>query len=363
MMDTYDVVVVGARCAGSATAMLLARAGLDVLLVDRADPARDTLSTHALMRGGVVQLERWGLLDAVRAADTPPVWRTTFHYGPDSEVVELGAPLYAPRRTVLDAVLLDAARRAGVTVRLGVDVTGLLRVGRRVTGIEARVRGGGRLRASAPLTVGADGLRSTVASLVDARVVRQGTAAGGIVYGYFRMPAAGYEWSYVPGASAGVIPTNGGLACVWAGMPAGAFHSGTEALFGSVLERTGVRVGERAERLRGFPGVPAVLRESRGPGWALVGDAAFFKDPLTAHGITDALRDAELLARSVVSGSDDHAASRQRLTDLFFALSEEIAGYRWDLPELRALLLAESAAMKAETRLLHTLDEVTDTAA
>uniref|UniRef100_UPI0015F067BE FAD-dependent oxidoreductase n=1 Tax=Pseudonocardia pini TaxID=2758030 RepID=UPI0015F067BE len=125
-MDSYDAIVVGARCAGSATAMLLARAGLDVLLVDRADPTRDTLSTHALMRGGVVQLERWGLLDRIRAAGTPPITSTTIHYGSEVEVVEHAEPVYAPRRTVLDAMLLDAAREAGATVRLGVEVTDLL---------------------------------------------------------------------------------------------------------------------------------------------------------------------------------------------------------------------------------------------
>ncbi|GAA1847611.1 NAD(P)/FAD-dependent oxidoreductase [Pseudonocardia ailaonensis] len=360
-MDTYDAIVVGARCAGSATAMLLARAGLDVLLVDRADPTRDTLSTHALMRGGVLQLQRWGLLDAIRAAGTPPIHRTTFRYGasydPDVEIVEMREPLYAPRRTVLDTVLLDAARRAGATVRIGVDVTDLLRSGNRVTGIDARVRGGGPLRASAPLTVGADGVRSAVARLAGARTVRRGRAAGAIVYGYFAVPAtgSGYEWSYVPGASAGVIPTNDGLACVWAGVPAASFHRDTEALFGGVLDRVGVRVGPQRERLRGFPGVPAVLRETRGPGWALVGDAGFFKDPLTAHGITDALRDAELLARSVVSG-EDRSGARDRLSRMLFSVAEEIAGYRWDLPELRALLLAESAVMRAEVSLLRGLD-------
>ncbi|GAA2876754.1 NAD(P)/FAD-dependent oxidoreductase [Pseudonocardia halophobica] len=362
-MDSYDAIVVGARCAGSATAMLLARAGLDVLLVDRADPTRDTLSTHALMRGGVVQLERWGLLDAIVAAGTPPVATTTFHYGPETEVVEMSAPLYAPRRTVLDAVLLDAAQAAGATVRLGADVTGLLRRDDRVSGIEARVRGGGTLRARAPLTVGADGARSTTATLVGAGTVRRGRAASAIVYGYFPAPAAGYEWFYVPGATAGIIPTNDGLACVWAGMPPAEFAAGRprglEMLFDDVFGRAaGVALGERQGPLRGFPGAPAVLRTPTGPGWALVGDAGYFKDPLTAHGITDALRDAELLTRSVL-GELDYGRTRDRVSRLLFSVAEEIAGYRWDLREIRALLLAESAAMRPEVRLLRRLDERT----
>ncbi|GAA4696451.1 NAD(P)/FAD-dependent oxidoreductase [Pseudonocardia yuanmonensis] len=360
-MDSYDAIVVGARCAGSATAMLLARAGLDVLLVDRADPTRDTLSTHALMRGGVLQLERWGLLDAIVAAGTPPVTTTTFHYGPDAEVVEMAAPLYAPRRTVLDAVLLDAAHSAGATVRLGVDVTGVLSPGDRVSGIEARVRGGGTVRARAPLTVGADGARSTLAKLVGAGVVRRGRAASAIVYGYYPAPATGYEWFYTPGATAGIIPTNDGLACMWAGMPPAEFAAarprGLDALFAEVFGRAADREpGEREGPLRGFPGAPAVLRTPTGPGWALVGDAGYFKDPLTAHGITDALRDAELLARSVL-GELDYGRTRDHLSRLLFSVAEEIAGYRWDLPQIRALLLAESAAMRPEVRMLRRLDE------
>lgn len=361
-MDSYDAIVVGARCAGSATAMLLARGGLDVLLVDRADPTRDTLSTHALMRGGVLQLQRWGLLDAIVAAGTPPVATTTFHYGPDAELVPLAEPLYAPRRTVLDAVLLDAARDSGVTVRTGVDVTGLLGVGGNVTGVDARVRGGGTFRASAPLTVGADGIRSTVARLVDAPVLRQGRTASAIVYGYAPTPATGYEWFYVPGATAGVIPTNDGLACVWAGMPAARFArdrgDGVDALFAQVLAEAapGLELGDRVGPLRGFPGVPAVLRRPAGPGWALVGDAGYVKDPLTAHGITDALRDAELLARSVLTGSA-YGRIRDLLARPLLTVAEEIAGYRWDLPRVRTLLRAESAAMKAEVRTLRRFDE------
>ena len=123
MKHEYDAVVVGARCAGSATALLMARAGLRVLLLDRVHPSRDTLSTHALMRAGVLQLDRWGLLDQITAAGTPAVTGTTFHYADAAEHVALTAPLYAPRRTVLDPILFDAALAAGVEARIGVDVT------------------------------------------------------------------------------------------------------------------------------------------------------------------------------------------------------------------------------------------------
>jgi len=117
-VSRYDVVIVGARCAGAATAMLLARRGLKVLLVDRSRYGSDTLSTHALMRAGVLQLHRWGVLDKIKAAGTPLIRTVSFHY--DDNVVEVPLKpqdgvdgVYAPRRTVIDAALVDAAREAG----------------------------------------------------------------------------------------------------------------------------------------------------------------------------------------------------------------------------------------------------------
>jgi len=371
--EEFDAVVVGARCAGAATAMLMARAGLRVLVVDRTHPSRDTLSTHALMRAGVLQLSRWGLLQRIVAAGTPAVTATTFHYGNRTETLELASPLYAPRRTVLDTALLSAAREAGAQARFGVDVTRLCRdeTGR-VTGVLARVRGGDVVTFRAPLTVGADGLRSTVARLAGAPMVRQGGAASAIVYGYWPSPpTAHYDWFYRPGMSAGIIPTNDGQVCIWAGLPADRFederrHVGLMDLFARVLAETAppaaalVARAERLGALRGFPGMPGYLRRATGPGWALVGDAGYFKDPLTAHGITDALRDAEFLARAVLEGGEDALAeyerTRDRLSLPLLDVAESIASYRWDLDEIRELLLAESAAMKPEVAALRALD-------
>ena len=126
----YDVVVVGARCAGASTAMLLARAGAKVLMVDRQKYGSDVVSTHALMRAGVIQLSRWGLLSKLMATGTPPVRRTAFHYGDEAVHIDVRPEhgvdfLCAPRRTALDSVLVDGAREAGVEVRHGVTVTGL----------------------------------------------------------------------------------------------------------------------------------------------------------------------------------------------------------------------------------------------
>jgi flavin-dependent dehydrogenase len=367
--DRYDAVVVGARCAGSATAMLMARAGMRVLLLDRTDPARDTLSTHALMRGAVLQLDRWGVLPSIVAAGTPPVTATTFHYGGRRECVPLAEPLYAPRRPRLDAALLDAAVGAGVEARFGVDVTDLDadRTGR-VTGLRARVRGGGSLQVSAPLTIGADGLRSTVARAVRARATWRGAAASAIVYGYRPGNRPGYEWFYRPGGSAGVIPTDDGEVCVWIGMPAARFaadrSAGLAVLHARVLADVAPSAAGETGPLRGFPGTPALLRQAVGAGWALVGDAGSFKDPLTAHGITDALRDAELLARAAVDGSPAafgaYERTRDRLTVPLLEVAEQIAGYRWDLRTVERLLRQESAAMRPEVAMLRRLGGALD---
>jgi flavin-dependent dehydrogenase len=375
MNGEFDAVVVGARCAGSATALLMARAGMRVLLLDRVHPGRDTLSTHALMRAGVLQLDRWGLLSRITAAGTPAVTGTTFHYADGVESVDLAAPLYAPRRTVLDPLLLDAALESGVEARFGVDVTGLSadRAGR-VTGLRARVRGGAELAVRAPLTVGADGLRSGVAHAVGARTSWQGAAASALVYGYWPMPAATqYRWFYRRGGAAGIIPTNDGQVCVWAGLPAARFADERTNGLGDVFTRVLADVApeaaqivasaERIGPLRGFPGEPARLRRAAGAGWALVGDAGSFKDPLTAHGITDALRDAELLARAATDGSPSafgaYERTRDGLTLPLLRVAEEIAAYGWDTARIRELLRAESAAMRPEVAAVRALDRVT----
>ncbi|MGB9302927.1 MAG: FAD-dependent monooxygenase, partial [Mycobacterium sp.] len=148
MDHNYDAIVVGGRCAGAATAMLLSRGGMRVLVVEATRPGSDTLSTHALMRGGVLQLHRWGLLDTVVAAGTPAIVSTEFAYGDDIETVDIRpsggiSALRAPRRTVLDALLLEAARTAGAEVRAPARVTRLLTDGGRVRGIEGIERGTG----------------------------------------------------------------------------------------------------------------------------------------------------------------------------------------------------------------------------
>jgi 2-polyprenyl-6-methoxyphenol hydroxylase-like FAD-dependent oxidoreductase len=378
----YDVVVVGARVAGAATAMLLAGQGMRVLLLDRGRYGSDTVSTHALMRAGVLQLQRWGLLDRVRDAGTPPVRRTVFHYESGDVRVTLKPTagvdaLYAPRRTVLDAVLVDAAVEAGVDVRFGMRVTGLLRQHGRVSGVTA-TDGQRTFSWPASLTVGADGIRSVVAAAAGARTERTGSSVAAVLYGYVAdLDTDGYEWFYGSHTAVGFIPTNDDQVCVFAGAAADRFRAmtGTAAQrYSHLLDAASpaaaarVRAGRQVGRLRGFPGLPGYLRQAAGRGWALVGDAGYYKDPLSTHGISDALRDAELLARDAASALDIdpsaalHVYQRQRdmLSGPMLEVSDRIASYGWDENGLRRELLALTSAMGDQVEALLALDVVPD---
>lgn len=369
----YDAVVAGARCAGAATALLLARAGLRVLVVDRGRHGSDTLSTLALMRGGVFQLTRWGVLPAIQAAGTPVVRRATFVYGDDPLAVPVKPRdgvdgLYAPRRTVLDRALVDAAIAAGAQVEYGMRLVDLVRDD------GGRVRGGlltdeaGRLhRVPAGIVIGADGLRSTVARLAGAEVTRVGRAAAAVVYGFWAgLPVDGYRWYFRPGLSAGAIPTNGEETCLFAVTPADRFaevfrgdvSAGYHRVLAEAAPDLAARVPQAMLRgsLHGFPGHVGFFRRSAGPGWALVGDAGYFKDPITAHGITDALIDAERLARAVANGRDEalaaYEAGRDARAEALFEITDQIASFAWTLPEARALHRRLSDEMTGEVKAL-----------
>jgi menaquinone-9 beta-reductase len=370
---TYDVLVVGARCAGASVAMLLARHGLRVLAVDRAGYGDDTLSTHALMRGGVMQLHRWGVLPAILRRGTPSVRMTAFHYGEDVIEIDIRpgqgvAALHAPRRTVLDAALVDAARASGAEVRHGLTLLDLhRRDDGRVTGATLQDRDGRRIMVRAGIVVGADGVNSTVARLVGAPVTHAAQHACAVVFGYFPdIGLDGYHWYYNPGVSAGVIPTNDNQHCVFAAMPPSRLRAGVRhdigAGFRAVLGEAsaGLASGMPQEAPSGgwrvFAGRKGFLRQPHGPGWALLGDAGYFKDPLTAHGITDALRDAEVLANAIARGTDaalaDYAVIRDGLSLPLFRASEAIASFGWDLQTIREHHQDLNAAMKQETAVL-----------
>ena len=377
MQDNYDAVIVGARCAGSATALLLARQGMSVLLVDRDRRGADTLSTLALMRAGVLQLHRWGLLEQVRAAGTPAIRTTSFVYGGEDITLPIKPrdgvdALYAPRRTVLDALLTQAAADAGAHVVHGPRLVDLMWAGEgRVTGAVIEDREQKLHRIGARIVIGADGLKSTVARLVQAPVYHEGKHAAGVVYAFWSgLENRGNRWFYRPGVSVGAIPTNDGNTCLFTGTHGQRFKDEIQADIAEGFHRVmaegspelalEMKAGGLSERYRAFPGHPGILRQSHGPGWALVGDAGYFKDPITAHGITDALCDAELLARAVGHGTDAALAEYQSTRDVLcrdlFEITDAIAGYAWSIDELKQLHLNLSKTMNREVEAMLELD-------
>lgn len=372
--SSYDVVIVGARCAGAATAMLLAREGLDVLVVEQGARGADTLSTLALMRGGVLQLSRWGLLDAIRAAGTPVIAKTTFHYGEAAVEVAIKPRdgidgLYAPRRTLLDPLLADAAEAAGARMLYRTRFVDVLREAGQVAGVVIEGRERLAVPVHARLVIGADGLHSAVAKRVGAAPYRAGPHVSAVIYTLVHgLEASGYHWHYAAGVSAGEIPTTGGDVLVFASMPRDRFmrelRFDLEAGFHAVVETAAPGLGGRVRALphapfRAFAGHEGLVRQPWGPGWALVGDAGYFKDPLTAHGITDALRDAEILALGVQAGTETGLAGYQTARDdlsmRLFDITDEIASFTWDMARLQHLHKEMSDEMTRETRYLRDL--------
>lgn len=355
--------------------MLLARHGLSVLAVDRARYGSDIMSTHSIASAGVLQLSRWGVLDAIRDADTPVTRRVVFDYGGDR--VEIDVPergdvdgLYNPRRTVLDPILVDAAVAAGAEVLHGVS---MLEVTFDDTG---RAHGavldlGGEFRrVGARFVVGADGARSRVATQVGAELLHREPVGAASIYAY----VGGFSDDailnyYEPGRVVGVIPTNDGAAVVWTAMPADVFAVRARKDVAGAYHAAVAAVPDVAERVahdllsgfRAFAGTPGFLRRAWGPGWALVGDAGYFKDPVSAHGITDALIGAELVADAIaacVAGDTEHDAlgSMQATRD---AMAAEMmpavvgaAALPHDMNELQRAFRDMSRAMRHEWELI-----------
>jgi len=379
----YDAVIAGARVAGAATALLLARTGLRVLVVDPVERGRDTLSTHALMRGGVMQLSRWGLLDAVRDAGTPRISHTTFHYEDESIAVPIDPDgdvdgLYAPRRTVLDPILIDAAIDAGADVHFGWALTDIRRTPNgHTTGVTVQSTHGSQREVRADVVIGADGVNSKVARILGASPTYRVPHATASIYGYWKdIDLSGYHWYFGRGGAAGVIPTNHGESCVFVSMSPSRLRAdrgrGLETVLLEVVRTISpdlflqLMESGSTPKLRGFAGSPSLLREAAGPGWALVGDAGYFKDPLTAHGITDALVGAELLARAIVDGCGgsrtlddalvDYQTRRDSVAKGLLDVTSRIASLDWTVDEVRSLHRTLSREMKGEVETIRSWD-------
>jgi len=312
----FDAIIVGARCAGSPTAMLLARKGYRVLLLERAAFPSDTMSTHYIHQPGVARLARWGLRDRVAALACPPISTARLDTGSfvltGSTAVEGSeGDAYAPRRALLDKILSDAAVEAGAELHESFLVEDVLTDGARVTGVRGRGRSGSTVTLRAPMIIGADGLRSVVARAVKAFVYKARPAFTCAYYSYWSgVPVEGAEVYLRPRRIVSAWPTDGGLTLIFVAAPNGEFRKFRASVETNYLETIAqirgldarVRGGRRVERISGTADLPNLFRKPYGSGWALVGDAGYHKDPITAQGITDAFRDAELLAEAIDEG-------------------------------------------------------------
>ena len=308
----FDAIVVGARCAGSPTALLLARKGYKVLVVDKATFPSDTISTHLIHPAGVATLRGWGLHELVRGAGSPPIDTYAFDVGPftlsGSPGTEEEPFAYAPRRTVLDKLLVDAASDAGVEVREAFTVDEVLFEDGHVSGIRGHERGGESVTEHARLVIGADGRHSMVARAVNAEQYNEKPELQASYYSYWSgLPMNGGFEAYTRGPRAfAAWPTNDDLTLLVGGWPYDEFEANKQDIegnFSAMIDLVPefadrVRAGKREERFYGAS-VPNFFRKPYGPGWALVGDAGYNNDFITAQGITDAFRDAELCANAL----------------------------------------------------------------
>jgi flavin-dependent dehydrogenase len=359
--DRYDAIVVGARCAGSPTAMLLARKGYKVLVVDRATFPSDTLSTHILHPPGVEALQQWGLLDRLVATGCPPIDTYSFDFGPFTISGAPGtedAPVaYCPRRTVLDKLLVDAASEAGAEVREGFTVKEILIEDGAVVGIRGHGEDGQDVTERASVVIGADGRNSFVAKTVRPEQYNEKPQ---LLCGYYtywsNLPMDGrFEVCIRPDRGWGAAPTHDGLTLVVAGWPYSEFEANKGDVEGNYLKMFDL-APEFAERIRGakrearFSGtaVPNFFRKPFGSGWALVGDAGYNKDFITAQGIMDAFRDAELCvtaldesftgARSFDEAMGEYQSTRDEHVLPMFEFTTQLATLEPPPPELQQLL-------------------------
>ncbi len=358
----YDVIVVGARCAGSPTAMLLGRKGYRVLLVDRVTFPSDVPRCHLIQPPGVAQLHRWGLLDNIKSSHCPSIPSVRFDVGPfalvgSSPSVDGDARSYAPRRIVLDKILVDAAARASVEVREGFAVQEILMDGDRVTGIRGRALDGVTVTEKASIVIGADGMRSIVARTVQAPMYNTKPMLTCAYFAYWSgVPIEGIEIYVREQRIIFAFPTNDDLTCIAMEWPVQEFQTfradlesnflKTIALAPSLAER--VQAGRREERFMGSGDLPNFYRKPYGPGWALVGDAGYHKDPYLAQGITDAFRGAELVAeaidaglsgrRGMASALGNYERQRNEETLPIYELNAQLASLDPPSPEMQQLL-------------------------
>lgn len=373
----YDAIVIGARCGGAPTAMLLARKGYRVLLVDRATFPSEIPHGHFIHRHGPQRLHRWGLLDRIVASGCPPVAAITR----SSETLSLtGRDLvmggvavgYGPRRAALDKVLIDAAVEAGAELREGFTVEEFVADGDRIVGIRGRDRASGAVVTErAQVTIGADGRNSRLAQAVNAPAYETVPTLACWFFSY---------WSGVPGDALELhvranriifaFPTHDRLFAVFVAWPIAEQRAVQADVARAFMDAVGlvpdlaerVRGGRQEERIYGATNLPNFLRKPYGPGWALVGDAGCHKDPYLALGICDAFRDAELLADALDEGFSGqrpldaalagYERRRNEATLPDYRLNLDLARFTPSPPEVERLMAALQGNQEATNRFM-----------
>ena len=361
---SYDAIVVGARCAGSPTAMLLARKGHRVLLVDKATFPSDTMSTHHVHPPGVAALERWGLLERLESTGCPPVETYSFDFGPltiagSPQPIEGIARGYCPRRTVLDQLLVDAAVEAGAELREAFTVDEILADDGTVTGIRGHAKGGATVTERAGVVIGADGKHSLVAKAVKPEQYHERRSHLAMYYAYWSgLPTAGFDTTIRAEHRRGwaAVSTHDDLTVVPFGWPVEEFKQNRTDIEGNFFATVDlapefaerVRAARRESKFVGSAELPGYFRKPFGPGWALLGDAGYHKNPITAMGINDAFRDAELVAdavddavaerRSYEAGMADYQRTRDGAAMPVYEFTDDFAQLQPPPPEMQQLL-------------------------
>jgi flavin-dependent dehydrogenase len=276
---------------------------------------------------------------------------------------------------VLDTMLVEAAVKAGAELREGFSLQELLMDGDRVTGIRGRSAGGRTVTEEAHLVIGDDGMRSLVAREVQAPQYRRVPSLSCGYYSYWSgIKIAGVEFYPREGCTMLAFPTNDGLvcvACIWPHELFPTIRADIEGNFNKTLDLAPalaerVRMGKREERFVGTADVPNFFRRPYGPGWALVGDAGYHKDPILAHGISDAFRDAELLADAVHVGLSGQRRLEEALAEYeqrrneavmpFYELTLQFARLEPPPPEMQQLFAAMRGNQEATDRYFATIE-------
>jgi len=370
MGKSYDAIVVGARCAGSPTAMLLARKGYRVLVVDRAMFPSDTVSTHIVQPLAAAALERWGLLDDLIATGCPPIHSYAFDFGPFTLTGSPGptpsSVAYCPRRIILDKLLVDAAAAAGAEVREGFKVEDVLFDAGRVVGISGRSQGGDVVTERASVVIGADGLHSRVSEAVRPERYHERPPLLAAYYSYWSgLPVDGcFETHIRKHRGFAAAPTHDGLTLIVGGWPQSEFAANKHDVEGhfskmlALVPAFAERMSDARREVR-FAGasLPNYFHKPYGPGWVLVGDAGYLKDPITAQGINDAFRDAEHCAAALdqvftnARSFDDAMGEYQRERDEhalpMYEFTCQLATMEPPPPEMQQLFGAISRSQKS----------------